>query len=40
MEEKFLDPGFAYYDYSTDTIHGAKPGTLTYKHEEGHRAWA
>jgi hypothetical protein len=37
MEE---NGGFAYYDVSTDTIHGAKEGTLTYYHEQGHQAWA
>jgi hypothetical protein len=38
MNEDFR--GFAYYDVSTDTIHGAKEGTLTYYHEQGHQAWA
>jgi hypothetical protein len=27
----------AYYDPATDTIHGAKEGTLIYRHEQGHQ---
>ena len=30
---------FSYYDMITDTIYGAKEGTLAYYHEEGHRDW-
>ena len=31
---------WAYYNISTDTIHGCEKGTLSYLHEEGHRDWA
>lgn len=31
---------WAYYDMITDKIYGAKQGTLSYYHEEGHRDWS
>ena len=30
----------AYYDISTDTIHGCKKNSMTYFHEQGHQNWA
>lgn len=37
MEE--IKSTFAYYDPSTNIIHGCEEETLTYYHEEGHKVW-